>query len=86
MKKEDKIPKFKTIMEESNFWDENSPLDLFDESDLKEVEFQVQKKSPEKIYLAIKLEKPAFEKIKSSAKKRHISPGKVVEKLADTYL
>lgn len=86
MKKENNIPKFKTIMEESDFWDENSPLDLFDESDLKEVEFQVQKKSPEKIYLAIKLEKSTFEKIKSNATKRHISPGKVVENLADMYL
>ena len=71
MKKKSRIPKFKTIQEEADFWDTHSFADYWDE--FEDVEIVVDLHKPKEETLIVRLQKSLKEKLEKLAKRRGVS-------------
>ena len=70
-KKARKIPKFKTIEEEAEFWDTHSLADYWDE--FKDVDLVIDLQKPKEETLVLRLQKNIKEKLELAAKSKGIS-------------
>ena len=71
MKKKSRIPKFKTIQEEADFWDTHSFADYWDE--FEDIEMVVDLHKPKDETLIVRLQKNLKEKLEKLARRRGVS-------------
>src|SRR3990172_11572913 len=70
-KKIDKIPKFKTIEEEAEFWDTHSFADYWDE--FEDVDIVIELHKPKEETLVLRLQKGLKDKLESIAKSKGLN-------------
>jgi predicted DNA binding CopG/RHH family protein len=77
------MPKFKSLEEESEFWDTHSPLDYgeWEEVTLKEVMKDVQRRSQKKVPISIRVELELVEKLKKVAKEHGVPYQRVAREI-----
>src|SRR5688500_13447771 len=74
--KKSKIPKFKSIEEEANFWDIHSFADYWDE--FKPVDVVVELSKPKEETLVLRLSKDVKQKLEQKAKAKGLTPSSLV--------
>ena len=85
-RKKPTIPQFKTIEEESEFWDTHSPLDFkWREVTMAEV-IRASAKKPKKRAVTLQLDEPVVERLKSVAKERGLSHHSLANQLLSKEL
>jgi len=89
MLKKSKIPKFKTIAEEAEFWDKHDFTEFADE--LKPVEVKVALGQPKEDVLTVRLQKTLKEKLSSLAEEMGVNTSTlarmwIVEKIKQVQL
>lgn len=72
MRKKSRIPKFKSIAEEAEFWDTHSITDFEDETEDVEIVFELDK--PREETLVLRVQKEVKEKLKITARKKGLNP------------
>jgi len=72
VRKKSRIPKFKSIAEEAEFWDTHSITDFEDETEDVEIVFELDK--PREETLVLRVQKEVKEKLKITARKKGLNP------------
>lgn len=77
------IPSFKSLEEESEFWDTHSPLDYgeWEEVSTEEIIEDLKKRSQKKVQISIRVEPELIKKLKQMAKRHGVPYQKVVREL-----
>lgn len=85
-RKKKAMPQFKSVEEESDFWDTHSPLDFeWREVTMAEV-IRASAKNPKKRVVTLELDEPVVERLKSVAKERGLSHHSLANQLLSKEL